>query len=429
MRLVHIEYISDILLLVGKCFVFSAGYAMVIVMAPRIIPRKEHRISRKQISPNALRTLYRLHNHGFISYLVGGCVRDLFLARTPKDFDIATNATPGQIKRLFHNCRLVGRRFRLAHLFFQDEILEVSTFRRAADPLKNEGSEDIGRTGHATHHVIDKDGMVLRDNIFGTPEEDALRRDFTINALAYNIADFSVIDFSTGLSDLEEHIIRPIGDPYVRFTEDPARMLRAVRFAASHNFVIEPAAWETLCSLSNTITRASPARLYEEIQKLFLFGSARPAFNLLDKSGLLSALFPGLTWWIYEDIRRPSILETYLENLDRLCLDGIRPSPALFMASLFGPVLEEIALVHTRTGIPYQQALNVACNDFLKDIRNTVSFPGKIVNRLHDILSLQSPLRKSPPRRPLFLAGKQEFNDALSYFRFTAQVKKNSMRV
>ena len=192
---------------------------MVQAMEPRIIPRTEHGISRKQISPNALRTLYRLHDNGFIAYLVGGCVRDLLMERVPKDFDIATNATPSQIKRLFRNCRLIGRRFRLAHLHFQDEILEVSTFRASVPSVEGDIAETDGNS--SPHHLKDEDGMVLRDNVFGTPEEDALRRDFTINALAYNIADFSVIDYSTGLSDLQQRIIRPIGDPDVRFTEDP----------------------------------------------------------------------------------------------------------------------------------------------------------------------------------------------------------------
>ena len=172
----------------------------------------------------------------------------------------------------------------------------------------NADTEETGPNNRPPRHLKDEDGMVLRDNVFGTPEEDALRRDFTINALAYNIADFSVIDYSTGLSDLQQRLIRPIGDPYVRFTEDPVRMLRAVRFAASHDFVIEPAAWEILCELSSTISRASPARLYEEMLKLFLLGSARPVFSLLDKSGLLAALFPGLSQWIYGNSHRlPSL--------------------------------------------------------------------------------------------------------------------------
>ncbi|MDQ1277761.1 MAG: poly(A) polymerase, partial [Thermodesulfobacteriota bacterium] len=316
-------------------------------MHPLIISRKGHSISRKQVNSNALRTLYRLRDHGFIAYLVGGCVRDLLLKRTPTDFDIATNATPGQIKRLFRNCRLVGRRFRLAHLHFKDEIIEVSTFRAAA-PADEGETEETGQNKKPPRHLIDDDGMVLRDNVFGTPEEDALRRDFTINALAYNIADFSVIDYSTGLSDLKERIIRPIGDPFVRFTEDPVRMLRAVRFAASHNFVIEPATWEVLRTLSPTISRAAPARLYEELLKLFLFGSGRPVLGLLDTSGLLAALFPGFSQWLHGNSRHLMLVQANLACLDELYRNGTISSPALFLAALLGPGLEAATIVRHR---------------------------------------------------------------------------------
>jgi poly(A) polymerase len=386
---------------------------MVQTMQPRIIPREEHGISRKQISPNALRTLYRLHDNGFIAYLAGGCVRDLLLERTPKDFDIATNAAPGQIKRLFRNCRLVGRRFRLAHLHFPNEILEVSTFRAAAPP-------DDGETGETDpnrhpRHLKDEDGMVLRDNVFGTPEEDALRRDFTINALAYNIADFSVIDYSTGLSDLTQRLIRPIGDPFIRFTEDPVRMIRAVRFAASHDLVIEPAAWEILCELSPTITRAAPARLYEEVLKLFMLGSAGPVFTLLETSRLLDALFPGLRTRLNGNGDLRKVLQTNLECLDRLSRRGLFPSPALFLAALFGPGLEEEALARHRDGIPHQQALDAACAIFLEEFCKIISVPGRVGGQLRRILALQPLLHRRPPRRPSSLVGRPDFADAMSY--------------
>ena len=392
---------------------------MVKAMQPRIIPREEHGISRKQISPNALRTLYRLHDNGFIAYLAGGCVRDLLLERTPKDFDIATNAAPGQIKRLFRNCRLIGRRFRLAHLHFPNEILEVSTFRAAAPPDDGE----TGETGHNHHprHLKDGEGMVLRDNVFGTPEEDALRRDFTINALAYNIADFSVIDYSTGLSDLTRRLIRPIGDPFVRFTEDPVRMIRAVRFAASHDLVIEPAAWETLCELSSTITRAAPARLYEEMLKLFMLGSARPVFTLLEASGLLEALFPGLSKRLHGNGDLRKVLQTNLECLDRLSRRGLPPSPALFLAALFGPGLEEEALARHRDGIPHQQALDDTCAVFLGESCKIACIPGRVGGQLRRILAFQPLLHRRPPRRPSSLVGRPDFADAMSYLYMMAK--------
>jgi poly(A) polymerase len=405
-------------------FAFSTAYVMVKSVEPRIIPRKEHRISRKHVSPNALRTLYRLHARGFTAFLVGGCVRDLLVGRTPKDFDIGTDATPGEIRRLFRNCVLIGRRFRLAHLHFENEIVEVSTFRRAALPSDSPGTEETGPNTRPPHHRKDEDGMVLLDNVFGTPEEDALRRDFTINALVYNIADFSVIDYSTGLSDLQQRLIRPIGDPRLRFTEDPVRMLRAVRFAASHDFVIEPAAWEILCELSSTISRVSPARLYEEIQKLFLFGSARPGFTLLDKSGLLAALFPSLSRWTYENSRRLALLDANLECLDQLYRSGAPASPALFLAALFGPSLQDTALALHREGIPHQQALDATCAMYMKEISETVSVPGRVGGRLRAILALQASLHRMPPRRPASTIARPEFGEALAYLRFVAETRR-----
>jgi poly(A) polymerase len=371
-----------------------------------------------------LRTLYRLHRNGFIAYLVGGCVRDLLLARTPKDFDIATNATPGQIKRLFRNCRLIGRRFRLAHIHFDNEILEVSTFRRAALPSDSEEVEVPGRGIRPPRHVKDDAGMVLVDNVFGTPEEDALRRDFTINALVYNIADFSVIDYSCGLNDLRERLIRPIGEPGVRFTEDPARMLRAVRFAASHDFAIEPETWDVICELSPTISRVSSSRLYEEMLKIFLLGSARPAFELLEKSGLLSALFPGLGAWVAGNPRRLSQLLGNLEWFDRQRGSDEAPSPALLLAALFGPNLEEAALARHREGIPGPQALDETCAAFMKETCEIVCFPRKMTDGLRAILALQRSLRKMPPRRPASVAARPEFKEALAYLRLRAETKK-----
>ncbi|NMC74983.1 MAG: polynucleotide adenylyltransferase PcnB [Geobacteraceae bacterium] len=393
---------------------------MLMPMEPRIVPRKEHRISRKQVSPNALRTLYRLYSRGFMAYLVGGCVRDLLLGRTPKDFDIGTNATPGQIKRLFHNCRLVGRRFRLAHLRFQDEIVEVSTFRRSADPSDTVEPDETTRDRRHVRHMKDANGMVLADNIFGTPEEDALRRDFTINALAYNIADASVVDYCMGLADLKDRLIRSIGDPRVRFTEDPVRMLRAVRFAASHGFDIETTAWESIRELSSTISRASPSRLYEELQKLFLLGFARPTFRLLEESGLLASLFPGLAGWVREKETHFQALDRNLAGVDDLVGSGQGVSVALFLAALFGPRMEETALARHREGIPRRQALDETCASFLEEISRSAHIPGRVAGRLNSIIALKTSLCRMPPRRPSTLAGRPEFTEALTYLGLTA---------
>ena len=228
---------------------------------PVIIPRTEHPISRKWISPNAVRVLYRLKESGHVAYLVGGGVRDLILGREPKDFDIATDASPNEVKKIFRNCRLIGRRFRLAHIHFHDEIIEVATFRsnisdepdapaapetvvapEPTAPLAGEAAAPPSPGAPAAARprpprmLKTEDGMILRDNVFGTPEQDAIRRDFTVNALFYSIADYSVIDYVSGMADLRKGLIRIIGDPVVRFTEDPVRMVRAVRFAALLGF-------------------------------------------------------------------------------------------------------------------------------------------------------------------------------------------------
>jgi poly(A) polymerase len=201
-------------------------------------------------------------------------------------------------------------------------------------------------------------------------------------------------------------------------------MLRAVRFAASHDFVIEPAAWDSVCELSSTISRVSPSRLYEEIQKLFLLGSARPAFNLLEKSGLLGALFPSLGRWIYGNGHRLALLDANLDWLDRLYVSGTPLTPALFLAALFGPPLEEAALARHRDGIPRQQALDQACAILMVEISGAVCIPGRVGGRLRAILALQPSLHRMPPRRPASLAGRPEFGDALTYLRLTTEIRR-----
>ncbi|MGH8245885.1 MAG: polynucleotide adenylyltransferase PcnB, partial [Gammaproteobacteria bacterium] len=246
--------------------------------APRIIPRDEHIISRDSISSNALKVLYRLKNAGYQSYLVGGSVRDLLLGREPKDFDVATDARPEQIRELFRNCRLIGRRFRLAHIHFGPEIVEVSTFR-------------------APHHIEDGEGHVVggrivRDNVYGTIDDDVWRRDFTANALFYNIEDFTVVDYVGGVDDIRAGVIRLIGDPVQRYTEDAVRLLRAVRFAAKLGFRIHPDSERPIPRLVHLLKDIPSARLFEEVLKLFLGGCAVQTFEQLRRYGLFEALFP-----------------------------------------------------------------------------------------------------------------------------------------
>jgi poly(A) polymerase len=242
-------------------------------VAARILARSDHIISRKNIDPDALKVLYRLKNRGFVAYLVGGGVRDLLLERKPKDFDISTDAYPQQVKKLFNNCFIIGRRFRLCHIRFGRQVIEVSTFRRAAEP--EEG-----------------DTLIRRDNTFGTPEQDAFRRDFTVNALFYDIATFSVIDWVGGLADLRDRVIRTIGDPGIRLREDPVRMLRAVALAARLDFTIDPDTVEAIRALRGEIVRSSPARILDEFYKILRQGRSRETFRMLHDYGLLAYLLP-----------------------------------------------------------------------------------------------------------------------------------------
>ena len=269
---------------------------------PTIVPRAEHTISRRDVDPDALKVLYRLHEHHYIAYLVGGSVRDLLLNRRPKDFDIGTSAHPHQVKKLFRNCWIIGRRFRLAHVKFGTKTIEVATFRRQVaaavtpemDVADDSSTESISESdGPSTKRRAD-DHLIHRDNTYGTPEEDAFRRDFTVNALFYDIGTFSIIDYVGGLDDLDARIIRCIGDPEVRFLEDPVRMLRAVVLAARLQFSIDQPIVEAIGVHRHEIARSAPARLVEEYYKILRSGHAQEAFKQLRTTGLLKAITPEL---------------------------------------------------------------------------------------------------------------------------------------
>ncbi|RZA19351.1 MAG: polynucleotide adenylyltransferase PcnB [Lysobacteraceae bacterium] len=292
----------------------------------RVITRDVHDISRKQMSPNALRVLYRLREAGFGGYLVGGAVRDLLVGGAPKDYDVATDATPEQVKALFRNCRLIGRRFRLAHVVYGREIIEVATFRA------HSANDDDDRQ-------TDDGGRLLRDNVYGSIEEDAIRRDFTANALYYAIEDFSVRDYTGGYDDVQARLLRLIGEPEARYREDPVRMLRAARLAAKLGFTIEAATAEPIPRLAPLLAEAAPARLFEETLKLFLSGHAVASFEMLEANGLLPALLPETAQALASNksgaLRR--MLIDGLRNTDRRVAADESVSPAFLYAVLLWP--------------------------------------------------------------------------------------------
>jgi poly(A) polymerase len=257
------------------------------MVEPRIIPRDAHTVSRRDIDPDALKVLYRLRQFDHVAYLVGGSVRDLLLGRRPKDFDIGTSAHPQQVKKLFRNCWIIGRRFRLAHVKFGNKVIEVATFRRQVEP-----GEEIVAEGIPAPDPTTPEGqhLIHHDNTFGTPEEDAFRRDFTINALAYDISTFAVIDYVGGLDDLRAGVVRSIGDPDVRLREDPVRMLRAIALAARLDFTIEPALLAAIRANRHEIAKSSPPRMLEEYYKILRAGSSEKAFRGLADVGLLEPI-------------------------------------------------------------------------------------------------------------------------------------------
>jgi hypothetical protein len=297
---------------------------------PRILPRAEHTVSRKDIDEDALKVLYRLKNAGFIAYLVGGGVRDLLLARKPKDFDISTSAHPHQVKKLFRNCFIIGRRFRLCHVRFGKKVIEVATFRRQAEAEEGET-------------------LIRRDNTFGTPEEDAFRRDFTVNALFYDIATFSLIDYVGGLEDIQQRVIRTIGDPAVRFREDPVRMLRAVALASRLGFRIDDDSVDAIRAMRGEIVKSSPARILEEFYKVLRQGAARETFGLLHALGLLAYLLPEADHAITEGGNR---LLGSLARLDDYRNAGLAPPESLTNVLLMGTLLVPLGVSLRRAVAP-----------------------------------------------------------------------------
>jgi poly(A) polymerase len=357
--------------------------------SPVCIPRNEHSISRANISRNAVKVLYRLSNSGYEAYLVGGGVRDLLLGREPKDFDVATNARPDEVKKVFSNCRLIGRRFRLAHVHFGREIIEVATFRSDQPPSQNE-----------ERHL--ENGMILRDNVYGTLEEDAKRRDFTINALYYNINDFTVVDFANGLLDLKQGVIRLLGDVESRYQEDPVRLLRAIRFAAKLGFVIEPQTQAPIARMAHLLMDVPSARLYEEVLKLFFGGAALESFEKLRHYGLFGQLFPVTEEALsHQEHEFPiTFVSRGMANIDIRLRQGKSVTPAfLFAMLLWEPVRQRAESLMQQDTHPVE-ALQIASSEVLEKQVQSVSIPKRFSYPMRDIWGLQPRFLQRQGKRP-----------------------------
>lgn len=373
---------------------------------PRIIPRAEHSISRAHISDAALKVLYRLHNAGYEAYVVGGGVRDMLLGREPKDFDVATNARPEQVQQLFRNCRLIGRRFRLAHVMFGREVIEVATFRAQA-------SDDV-----EGDREVEEDGRILRDNVYGTLEQDAWRRDFTINALYYNIADFSVVDYTGGLDDLKAGVLRVIGDAAARYREDPVRMLRAARFAAKIGFRLHPSAEAPIAELAPLLDNIPPARLFEEVLKLFLGGCAVQTFELLRHYGLFGRLFPQTeeSLAVEPDGFPLVMLARALANTDQRIQEDRPVTPAfLFAALLWEPVRLEAERLQRDEGMQEIPALLAAADHVVNRQCERIALPRRFRTPMEEIWVMQARLPRRGGRQAYKLMEHPRFRAAYDF--------------
>ncbi len=372
---------------------------------PRIIPRSAHHLSRKHISKGALRVLYRLNDAGFRACLVGGAVRDLLLGIKPKDFDVATDATPDEVRRLFRNCRLIGRRFRLAHVMFGREIVEVATFRGFGD--------GNGEDGDARRVV---DGRLVRDNVWGSIEEDALRRDFRVNALYYDIADFSVIDYVGGMQDLDDRVLRLIGDPEQRYREDPVRMLRAARLAAKLGFDIDAAARAPFAQLSGLLAEAAPARLFDESLKLFMAGRAADSFRMLERLDLLKTLFPATVRQLEKgDPALREMIEQGLANTDRRVAEDRPVTPAfLFAVLLWGEVRERVE-AFIAEGMEPSLAWQRAGHRVVAEQARHVTIPRRFTCAMEEIWMLQPRFARRTRKRTFRLLEHPRFRAAYDF--------------
>ncbi|MFT3905393.1 MAG: polynucleotide adenylyltransferase PcnB [Steroidobacteraceae bacterium] len=431
--------------------------------APRIIPRAEHTVSRTHLSPNALRVLYRLKDAGFQAFLVGGCVRDVLLGLEPKDFDVATNAQPEEVRSLFRNCRLIGRRFRLAHVVFGREIIEVATFRASGAPDQGEepaeeGAEEaeldaeidaeddesdaddtdegesdeddeeeeeededaedataeLPSRGHSGERVLDSSGRILRDNVYGSIDDDVWRRDFTANSLYYNIADYSIWDYTGGMEDVVARRLRLIGDPETRYREDPVRMLRAARFEAKLGFELAPATVAPIAPLRNLLAGVPAARLFDEMLKLFLTGHGERSFEVLQHHGLLEVLLPSLGSYLrrYPGGAAERLLHQGLRNTDsRVVLDKPVTPTFLFALLLYGPIALQIE------SMPPQRwhepaAILEACDRVLREVHQRVTIPKRFAFGIRDMYALQPRLERPRGKSALRMLEQPRFRAA-----------------
>ena len=378
--------------------------------APRIIPRADHTVSRNEISKAALKVLYRLNKAGYQAFLVGGCVRDAMLDLHPKDFDVATDATPDEVRALFDNCRLIGRRFRLAHVRFGREIIEVATFRAAA----------VHEADDVAH---DEEGRIIRDNVYGSIYEDVWRRDFTCNALYYNIADFSIWDYVGGVDDIANRRIELIGDADQRLREDPVRMLRAVRFAAKLGFTISDEVSEAIHRDASLLANVPAARLFDEFLKLFQAGAAEKTFDLLRHYGLFAEMFPATDAELEEDPDFEKFVRAALQNTDRRVAEGQSVTPMFLLGVfLWAPARRLGADLRATEKMSESQSLSLAAYELAGQQQRRLSIPRRFTVPMREMLALQPRFTQIRGKRASNLLEHRRFRAAYDFMLLLSEV-------
>jgi poly(A) polymerase len=388
-----------------------------------IIPRDQHCISRKNISDGALKVMSRLRNSGHQAYLVGGAVRDLLRGEHPKDFDIATDATPETVTDLFRNSRIIGRRFRIVHVRFGREIIEVTTFRghHSGDP-----EEAQQKDKSENHSRQSASGLLLRDNVYGTLEEDAVRRDLTINALYYDSGKFEVFDHVHGLKDLEERSIRIIGDPEQRYTEDPVRMLRVLRFAAKLEFSIDPQTAKAIPQCAHLLAEIPSARLFDEFLKLFLAGRATSTLDKLLEYSLLQYLFPETAACVQQDAFGLALIKAAMINTDLRIAQNKPVTPAFILAALLWPVVSKEFGRRKNDGDAPMLAMHNAGQDAISAAAQHISIPRRFSQPMREIWEFQLRLQRRTGRKTAELVEHRRFRAAYDFMLLREQAGEDT---
>lgn len=379
------------------------------------VTRSHHHVSKTDISPNALTVLNRLNHAGYQAYLVGGSVRDLLLRKVPKDFDVATNATPNQIRNLFRNARIIGRRFKLAHILYHREIIEVATFR---------GHDAIDESQQTNDR-----GMLIRDNVYGTLEEDAWRRDFTVNSLYYNVADGSIVDYTGGVKDVELRMIRMIGDPVTRYQEDPVRMLRAIRFSAKLHFSIAPETAAPIIDCSILITHISGSRLFDEMTKLYQCGEAEAVQQMLVQYGLFQHLFHQTHTLQDSEYPTNAFLTNALQSTDARVRDNKPVTPAFIFAVLLWFPLMALKKQLINEGMEPLPALEKAMSQVIAEQNRRVTIPKRFTQVMREIWMMQFRFPKRTGHRPYPLLEHPRFRAAYDFLALRALAGDESMEL